>query len=119
MDGGDEREFSRFYDYTNRYVRGAGFNESDSDAYQILGDLKINYYTRQEEAEADFVRAVELSPNDPFVLDYRGYRLADSGENYAEAIRLLRRAVAIEPTHQLLHNHLGLTTVYRTLLLVF
>ena len=37
MDIGDEREFSRFYDYTNRYVRGAGFNESDSDAYQILG----------------------------------------------------------------------------------
>ena len=91
-----------------RYAQKAiELDPSLGDAYQTLGDVKSDYYARQEEAEAAFARAVELSPNNPYVLDYRGYRLADNRENYAEAIRLLRRAVALEPTEGLFHSHLG------------
>jgi len=75
--------------------------------YQTLGNVASDYYARQEEAQAAFKRAVELSPNDPGVLSYGGYRLADNAENYAEAIRLSRRAIAIDPTVEVFHNWFG------------
>ncbi len=49
------------------------------------------------EAEADFRQALELSPNQPSVLNYLGYSLVDRGEKLDEAFALIRRAVAARP----------------------
>jgi len=76
-------------------------------AYLTLGQIDSDYYARQEEARAAFAHAVELSPNNSFILSQHAYRLADNGENFAEAIRLLRRAVAVDPTEAVLHMRLG------------
>lgn len=50
-----------------------------------------------DKAEPDFRRALELSPDQPEVLNYLGYSFVDKGENLDEALKLIERAVAIEP----------------------
>ncbi|RMF34589.1 MAG: tetratricopeptide repeat protein [Alphaproteobacteria bacterium] len=50
-----------------------------------------------DRAEADFRKALELEPDQPSVLNYLGYSLADMGRNYAEAEEMIRKAVAKRP----------------------
>ncbi|MDH3432128.1 MAG: tetratricopeptide repeat protein, partial [Gammaproteobacteria bacterium] len=67
-------------------------------AYRTLGDIDADYFARQHRSREALKRSVELSPNDAENLSYYAYRLADDGGDYAEAIRLARRAVAIDST---------------------
>jgi tetratricopeptide (TPR) repeat protein len=47
---------------------------------------------RWPEAEADFRHALELSPEQPEVLNYLGYTWVDRGENLEEGLAMLQRA---------------------------
>jgi tetratricopeptide (TPR) repeat protein len=58
-------------------------------------------------AEADFRRALELSPEQPYVLNYLGYSWVERGENLAEARRMLERAVALRPQDGNIADSLG------------
>ena len=49
------------------------------------------------EAEADFRKALSLSPDQPQVLNYLGYSFVDRGENLTEALGMIERAVAARP----------------------
>jgi tetratricopeptide (TPR) repeat protein len=62
---------------------------------------------RWPEAEADFRRALELSPEQPYVLNYLGYTWVERGENLAEARRMLERAVALRPQDGNIADSLG------------
>ncbi len=48
-------------------------------------------------AEADFKRALELKPNEPYVLNYLAYTWVDRGEHLDEAKRMLDEAVRQKP----------------------
>jgi len=48
-------------------------------------------------AEADLRKSLELSPDQPSVLNYLGYSYVDRGENLEEALEMIQRAVAAEP----------------------
>jgi tetratricopeptide (TPR) repeat protein len=58
-------------------------------------------------AEADFRRALELSPEQPYVLNYLGYTWVERGEHLAEARRMLERAVALRPQDGNIADSLG------------
>ena len=58
-------------------------------------------------AEADFRRALELNPEQPYVLNYLGYTWVERGENLAEARRMLERAVALRPQDGNIADSLG------------
>jgi tetratricopeptide (TPR) repeat protein len=58
-------------------------------------------------AEADFMRALELSPEQPFVLNYLAYTWADQGVRLDEARRMLERAVALRPQDGNIVDSLG------------
>ncbi len=62
---------------------------------------------RWSEAEADFRRALELSPDQPDVLNYLGYTLVDRGERLDEALALIQRAVDIRPMSGAIIDSLG------------
>ncbi|MEN8194989.1 MAG: tetratricopeptide repeat protein [Pseudomonadota bacterium] len=47
-----------------------------------------------ERAEQDFLKALELEPDQPFVLNYLGYSWVERGKNLTEARDMLERAVA-------------------------
>jgi len=48
-------------------------------------------------AEADFKKALELKPNEPYVLNYLAYTWVDRGEHLEEAKRMLDEAVRQKP----------------------
>lgn len=58
-------------------------------------------------AEADLRRALELSPEQPYVLNYLGYTWVERGQHLAEARRMLERAVALRPQDGNIADSLG------------
>lgn len=62
---------------------------------------------RWPEAETDFRKALELSPDQPLVLNYLGYSWVEQNTNLDEAFRMLRRAVEQQPTDGYIVDSLG------------
>jgi tetratricopeptide (TPR) repeat protein len=58
-------------------------------------------------AEADFQRALELSPEQPYVLNYLAYTWVEHGKNLVEARRMLERAVELRPNDGNIVDSLG------------
>ncbi len=58
-------------------------------------------------AEADFHHALELSPDQPFVLNYLGYSWADLGHHLAEARQMIERAAERRPNDGAITDSLG------------
>ena len=58
-------------------------------------------------AEADFQRALALSPEQPYVLNYLAYTWVERGENLVEARRMLERAVELRPNDGNIVDSLG------------
>lgn len=58
-------------------------------------------------AEADLKRALELAPEQPFVLNYLAYSWADQGFHLAEARQMLERAVEQRPNDGAIIDSLG------------
>jgi tetratricopeptide (TPR) repeat protein len=84
--GEPEREHWRLY-----YARGIAYER-----------------TKQwPKAEADFLRALELEPEQPFVLNYLGYSWVDMGLNLAEARGMLSRAVEARPNDGYIVDSVG------------
>ena len=73
------------------YVRGISFER--------LGEWP--------KAEADFLRALELEPDQPLVLNYLGYSWVEQGHNLDEARRMIEKAVELRPTDGYIVDSLG------------
>jgi tetratricopeptide (TPR) repeat protein len=58
-------------------------------------------------AEADFRKALELSPDQAHVLNYLGYSWIDQGINLEEGMRMIRRAVEQRPDDGYIVDSLG------------
>lgn len=68
-------------------------------AYERLGDWPP--------AEADFRRALELSPEEPSVLNYLGYSFVEMRINFDEALDMIERAVDGRPDDGYITDSLG------------
>ncbi|WP_193185099.1 tetratricopeptide repeat protein [Nisaea sediminum] len=68
---------------------------------------------RWERAEADFLKALELSPEQPYVMNYLGYSWVEQGINLKEAQSLIERAVRQRPNDGYIVDSLG-WVLYRT-----
>ncbi|WP_332718507.1 tetratricopeptide repeat protein [Pelagibacterium mangrovi] len=84
-------ETPRRNDWRFFYVRGI--------AYERAGDWDL--------AEADFLAALELSPNHPDVLNYLGYSWVDRGMNLEQALGMIERAVELAPMNGYIVDSLG------------
>jgi tetratricopeptide (TPR) repeat protein len=58
-------------------------------------------------AEADLQRALELAPEQPYVMNYLAYTWVEKGQNLAEARRMLERAVELRPNDGNIVDSLG------------
>lgn len=64
-------------------------------------------------AEADFLRALELSPDQPSVLNYLGYLWIDQGQHLERALKMISQAVKKRPRDGYIVDSLG-WGLYRT-----
>ena len=59
------------------------------------------------QAEADFKKALELSPDQPDVLNYLGYSWIDQGTNLDEGLNMVKKAVELKPNSGFIIDSLG------------
>ncbi|MCC7273584.1 MAG: tetratricopeptide repeat protein [Alphaproteobacteria bacterium] len=60
-----------------------------------------------DRAEADFLKALELQPEQPYVLNYLAYSWVDRGLNLDRSLAMLRRAVELRPEDGYIVDSLG------------
>lgn len=74
-------------------------------AYNALGYSMVDRNVRLDEAQALIEKAVQLSPQDPYILDSKGWLLFRRGDT-AGALEILRRALALRADPEIA-AHLG------------
>ncbi|MDP2698762.1 tetratricopeptide repeat protein [Thalassospira sp.] len=60
-----------------------------------------------DKAEADFLKALEMEPEQPYVMNYLGYSWVEQGKNFDQAEDMLKRAVALQPEDGYIVDSLG------------
>jgi tetratricopeptide (TPR) repeat protein len=91
-----------------------------SRAVDRIGDLEREHWTllyargityertkRWPQAEADFLEALDLEPEQPFVLNYLGYSWVDQNMHLDRAEGMLKRAVELRPNDGFIVDSLG------------
>nr|WP_304363868.1 tetratricopeptide repeat protein [Jiella sp. LLJ827] len=83
--------------------------EDDSENWNLYYQRGIAYERQKmwEEAEPNFKKALELSPNQPQVLNYLGYSWVDMNRNLDEGLDMIRKAVELRPNDGYIIDSLG------------
>lgn len=105
------------------YRREKRFDDAISAYDQVIGDMTAPasrdwtlYYARGvaherakqwDKAEPDFKKALELSPEQPYVLNYLAYTWVERRENLDQALDMLHRAVDQRPEEGFIVDSLG------------
>ncbi|MCC6306601.1 MAG: tetratricopeptide repeat protein [Rhodobacteraceae bacterium] len=94
------RRESRFDDAARAYDRAVALVPAPAERHWSLFYARGISHEREkrwELAEADFLKALELHPDQPDVLNYLGYSWVEMGRNLDRALAMIERAVAAEP----------------------
>ncbi len=84
-------------------------NELVENKFAILYSRGIAYERSNQwnKAEKDLTDALEINPNDPYVLNYLAYSWLDRNQNLNKAVNLLEKAVELEPNDGYIIDSLG------------
>lgn len=100
----------RFADAAAAYTRAVTrLTKPGHDNWRLFYNRGISYErARQwEKAEADFDHALQLAPDQPYVLNYLAYSWADQGRNLARARKMVEKAVQQRPNDGSIVDSLG------------
>ena len=93
-------------------VRAISLDDSLGEGHTMLGFIKAHYEFDWPVAEREFLRGVELSPNDPYAhLFYSNSYLSSLGR-HEEAIAEMKKAIAIDPLSAPVQSFLGRTYLW-------
>ncbi|WP_248306982.1 MULTISPECIES: tetratricopeptide repeat protein [unclassified Devosia] len=102
----DEQYAKSIEAYSTALDLTGGENASDWRFYYVRG---ISYERNKQwpEAERDFLKALELRPDQPQVLNYLGYSWIDKDMHLVEALAMIEKAVAAMPQDGYIVDSLG------------
>lgn len=100
------RNLGRFSEAEPLYSDLIAGEEGEWRLYFARGALRERL-GRWREAEADLMRALELAPQQPDVMNYLGYSWVDRGEKLQEGLALIQRAVELRPNSGAIVDSLG------------
>lgn len=103
---GEERFAEAGEAYSRAIERITSFERPHWRLFYVRG-ITLERTKRWSEAEADFLKALELQPDQPFVLNYLGYSWVDQGINLDRAKAMLHRAVELRPQDGFITDSLG------------
>lgn len=105
------RTEERYDDAIAAYTKGLkNFPDpNDKDLWAVYYARGIAEERRQEwqKSEADFQKALELNPNQPYVLNYLGYGWVDRGEHLDKSFKMIEKAVELAPDDAHIIDSLG------------
>ncbi len=110
------RRHERWKDAISAYNRALAILSPPQREYWSIYYARGIAYERDQQwrlAEADFVEALELSPDEPHVLNYLGYSWIEQGINLDQARRMIEKAVSQLPDDGYIVDSLG-WAFYRT-----
>jgi len=100
-----------------RFTEAAGYY---SRAIDLLDKVEPKHWTyfylrgacyerlkQWPEAEADLLRALQLSPDQPMILNYLGYSWIDQNRNLKQGLAMLEKAVRLKPNDGYIEDSLG------------
>ena len=94
------RRDERFTEAAAAYSQAVELIDQEDPRFWFLFYARGICYEQTDEwdaAEADFRKALRLSPDQASVLNYLGYSLVEQRRNLDEALTMIERAVALEP----------------------
>jgi Flp pilus assembly protein TadD len=94
------RRDERFTEAAAAYSQAVELIDQEDPRFWFLFYARGICYEQIDEwdaAEADFRKALRLSPDQASVLNYLGYSLVEQRRNLDEALTMIERAVALEP----------------------
>jgi len=100
----------RFEEATHAYDRAVdrvGKLEPQHWGFLYARGIALERSGQWERSQADLKRALELNPEQPYVLNYLGYSWIDRGANLEEAEKLVRRAAELRPEDGFIADSLG------------
>ncbi|CDP50123.1 TPR domain protein [Devosia sp. DBB001] len=92
------------------YSKALDLTKGDAPADWRFYYVRGIAYERANEwnkAEPDFIRALELNPDQPQVLNYLGYSWVDKGMNLDKALDMIQKAVKAQPNDGYIVDSLG------------
>jgi Flp pilus assembly protein TadD len=102
-----DEDYARAEGAYSRAVERLGTPEREDWTLFYARGIAYERTKQWPEAEADFLQALELEPEQPFVLNYLGYSWVDKGMNLDEARGMLDRAVALRPDDGFIVDSVG------------
>ena len=102
----DEQYLPAIDAYTKALALTGGESPSDWRFYYVRG-IAYERAKKWPEAEADFLKALELNPDQPAVLNYLGYSWIDQDMNLEPALEMIEKAVEAQPQDGYIVDSLG------------
>lgn len=100
----DERYKEAVTAYDTAYERAA--DDADWRLYYTRG-IALERAKQWKRAESDLLKALELEPDQPLVLNYLGYSWIEQGLNLERAKKMIEKAVAQRPQDGFIADSLG------------
>lgn len=88
-----ENDYAKMDESYDRLINRLSAEREEHWRYYYLRGMARERQKKWEEAEPDFLKALELKPDQPEVLNYLGYSWVDMGRNLERAQDMLKRAV--------------------------
>lgn len=100
-----EEDYNNAIKVFSRTIESREDGEKWSDFY--FRGIGYERTKQWELAEQDFQRALQIDPNNAYVLNYLGYSWIDQRKNIPQAFKMLERAVELKPDNAFIVDSLG------------
>ena len=102
-----KKKFEEAISAYDRAIKRVGTLEKSHWSLLYARGIAFERAKKWPKAEKDFLHALELSPEQPFVLNYLGYSWVDQGVKLERAKKMIRRAVELRPNDGYIVDSLG------------
>ncbi len=101
------KRYSEAIEYYNRVIAGTPKPESKNWIYWYARGTSYERLKKWSAAEADLLKALQLAPDQPLVLNYLGYSWIDQQRNLKQGLAMIEKAVAARPDDGYIVDSLG------------